>query len=125
MSIIDKGIDKLIGLEHVNVSYEQLGGMVQEHFIKGAEDKFLKTVQRTAKGGSFSGGIRTLDTGDNRFRLTVNPGAGSFMVWILGKSVSVVDRVEKKDYTIPGRDWKKFYKLVTRLVEDEKMSRGK
>ena len=38
MSIIDKGIDKLIGLEHVNVSYEQLGGMVQEHFIKGAED---------------------------------------------------------------------------------------
>lgn len=123
MGIFDKATDKLIGLKYERIPYEQMVSMVRENFIKGADDDFLKEIKKTAKGGMFQYGIRSLDSKNERFRIIVNPLMGSFMIWIMGKDVSLIDKQEGKDYMIRSRQWKKFYKFVLRTIEDEKLNR--
>lgn len=125
MGLFDKTTDKLMGLKYENIEYERMLSMVQEYFIKDADDNFLKKVKRTSKGGFLRGWITKLDSSDNRFRLVVDPKMGSFMIWIMGKDVSLVDKEEKKDYMISSRKWKKFYTGVLKLIEEEKTNRNK
>lgn len=123
MSIFSKLSGNIAGLENEVIPYEQMVGMVRENFIKGADDDFLKKVKKTAKGDTFTDGMRLLDSKDERFRLIVQPVFRSFMVWIMGKDVSFVDRQEGKHYMIRSRQWKKFYKFVLRVIEEEKLNR--
>ena len=116
--------EKVTGLETVAISWEQMVELVRVHYIAGADDAFLKQVKKTAKSVTFQHyTINTLDTASGRYRLTVYPIIGSFMILLLGKSVSLTDREEKKDYKIPGRKWKKFYKGVVAAIEAEKAGR--
>lgn len=125
MGLFDKATDKLLGLKYENIEYEQMLRMVQEYFIKDADDNFLKKVKSTSKGGFLRGWITKLDSSDNRFRLVVDPKMGSFMIWIMGKDVSLVDKEEKKDYMISSRKWKKFYTGILKLIEEERTNRIK
>ena len=57
MSLLDKASDlilkKVTKKETIRISYEQLTKLVKDEFIKGANDEFLKKVQKTAKGGGW------------------------------------------------------------------------
>lgn len=57
MSLLDKASDlilkKVTKKETIRISYEQLTKLVKDEFIKGANDEFLKKVQKNAKGGGW------------------------------------------------------------------------
>lgn len=99
--------------ETLKVSAEELAKMVEREFIANADQKFLKKVLKTAKGGiRFA---KTLKTEDKKFTLFV--GSALFYVIPL-KTVSVFSEEENKLYVLEkDKYWKAFYTAVKSAVD--------
>ena len=98
--------------------------MVNDEFIKGADDEFLQKVQKTAKGGGWFT-KRELRSASGRYRLYVGAWNTGY---ILGrrKMTYIFDNIENKFYQLDSDwRWKKFYKRVSADVQMEKINRGR
>lgn len=119
--ISDAAVKKITKKETVRVSCKALAEIVRDEFIKGADDDFLKKVQKTAKGGGFFT-RRNLNSNDGRYRLFV----GGIQRMGFGKQTYVVDNVANKFYELEkDRYWKKFYKTVADDIKMEKINRDR
>lgn len=116
-----KGISKK---ETIRIPYDKLADMVNDEFIKGADDEFLQKVQKTAKGGGWFT-KRELISASGRYRLYVGAWNTGY---ILGrrKMTYIFDNTENKFYQLDSDwHWKKFYKRVSADVQMEKINRGR
>lgn len=116
-----KGISKK---ETIRIPYDKLADMVNDEFIKDADDEFLQKVQKTAKGGGWFT-KRKLISASGRYRLYVGAWNTGY---ILGrrKMTYIFDNIENKFYQLDSDwHWKKFYKRVSADVQMEKINRGR
>ena len=128
MSLLDKANDsilkKVAKKETIHISYEQLTELVKDEFIKGANDEFLKKVQKTAKGG---GWVTKKDLNSASGRYTLHVGSWN-TGYIFGrrKQTYIIDNVENKFYQLDkDGKWKKFYKAVCGAIQMEKINRSR
>lgn len=123
-NVTDSLVKKIAKAETIRITYQQLAEIVRDEFIKGADDEFLKKVQKTAKGGGWIT-KKNLDSASGRYTLHVgcwNTG------YILGrrKQTYIFDNTENKFYHLnKDGQWKKFYKAVNSEVQMEKINRAR
>lgn len=122
-NLVDKALDKAMKTETINLPFEQLAQIVKDEFMPGADDEFLKKLEKTAKGSLFR--AKCLDTASGRYQLYVGVLRGGFN--LSGRrNVWIMDREVKKFYQLdkPSK-WKKFYKLVRTDVRMERVNRNR
>ncbi len=69
-NVTDSLVKKIAKAETIRITYQQLAEIVRDEFIKGADDEFLKKVQKTAKGGGWIT-KKNLDSASGRYTLHV------------------------------------------------------
>lgn len=129
MGLLDKASDSLLKKaakkETIRISYEQLAEMVTEKFIKNSDDKLLKKVLKTAKGGYFSYTGKYLTSIDKKY--TFHVGTRQHNILFLfggGMEAYIINNEENKFYQLDkDRNWKKFYKSIISAVNAEKLNR--
>ena len=121
-NVTDSLVKKIAKSETIRITYQQLAEIVRDEFIKGADDEFLKKVQKTAKGGGWIT-KKDLNSASGRYSLHVDNWDTGY---ILGrrKQTYIFDNVENKFYQLnKNRHWKKFYKAVNSEIQMEKINR--
>lgn len=119
--LADKIVKKVTGAETIRFSTDAMCELVKEHFIQGADDVFLESVRKTAKGNFFTRAI--LVSKNNRYELRVeNTRIG--MLCRIEKSVYVLDHEKNVFYQLDkDKNWKKFYAKTDNLIKLEKINR--
>lgn len=120
--VSDSVVQKITKKETIRIPYEQLSEIVNDEFIKGADDDFLKQVRTTAKGG---GMITQKNLTSKSERYTLYVGSWNYN-WLFGrrKQTYIFDNSENKFYQLnKDRHWKKFYKAVDAAIQAEKINR--
>lgn len=100
----------------IKVSCEEIANMVIEHMVVGADEKFLKKLAKTAKGGGKFG--QSLATKDKTYGLYVGSPLFFFMK---PRDVLFTDETDNKAaYELNDKkEWPKFYELVTAAIQKE------
>lgn len=102
--------------ERRKVSAEELAQIVEREFVANADEKFLKKVLKTAKGGIRHS--KTLKSADKRFVLIVG---FPFFFFLPHKDVTLIDEADNVIYALEKeRYWKAFYTAVKAAVEAKK-----
>lgn len=131
MGLLDKASDSLLKKvakkETIRVPYEQLAEIVNEKFIKGSDDAFLKEVLKTAKGGYFSYMGKYLTSVDKTYTFHVGTRQNNILfLFGGGMEAYVLNNEEKKFYRLDkDRNWKKLYKAVDTAIQTEKTNRSR
>lgn len=119
--LADKIVKKVTGAETIRFSTDAMCELVKEHFIQGADDAFLESVRKTAKGNLFK--IANLFSKNNRYELRVQ----NIQIGILcktQKSVYVLDHEKNTFYQLDkDKNWKKFYTTIDNMIKLEKINR--
>ena len=128
MGFINKIGDSIIKgatqAETLRLPYAELANIVDQEFIRGADDAFLKKVKKTAKGGGLFFN-REMKSKNERFDFHVGTRPYG-LAWLPSKPVWVFDREENKFYQLDKNlKWKKFYKAVLETIKTEKENRNK
>ncbi|MBQ9805340.1 MAG: hypothetical protein IJW49_02365 [Clostridia bacterium] len=100
------------------ISCDEMVKKVTEAFIIGADEKFLKKIEKTAKGGGVTNDFGTaLSSKDNKYALAV---LAPFFFFMKSKEVLFQEKDTKVEYTMPKKEWPKFYQAIKDAVAKEK-----
>lgn len=103
------------------VSYDEIVKVVAQKFISGADEDFLRKVEKTAKGAR--GSFKNLKTPDKKILLSVSPGP-TFLFWLKHHDVAVKNQETKEVFEMSSaKDWPKFYEGVKDEIEKERKNR--
>ncbi len=120
--LADKIVKKVSGAETIRFATEALCELVKEHFIQGADDAFLESVRKTAKGGGLLRNTR-LFSKDNRYELFVS-NIHRGMIFGIRKTVYILDHEKNVFYELDKeKNWKQFYTVVDGMIKLEKINR--
>lgn len=121
----DLAVQKISKKETIRLSYDKLSEIVNEKFIKGADDDFLKKICKTAKGGYCSYIGKDLTSIDKNYLFHVGTRQNNILFLVGGgMEAYVLDNEERKFYQLDkNRNWKKFYKSIIYAVNSEKLNR--
>jgi len=101
----------------VKISCDEMIQKVVDTFIVGADQKFLKKVEKAAKGGGFMNDIgNALSTKDKKYSFIVFAPLFFFMK---SKSVFFLDKENNVEYEMPKKEWPKFYQAIKDAVAKE------
>ncbi|MBE6586512.1 MAG: hypothetical protein E7645_08380 [Ruminococcaceae bacterium] len=103
--------------ETKKVSCEEMVAIVAREFIKGADEKFLRKIEKTAKGGS---NPKSLYSKNEEFFLIV-----SDKTFFFGSSRDVMIVVENSSVTYQlasAKEWRNFYEGIKQEIAKERQS---
>ncbi len=113
-------------MEKIKIPYEQLVKIVTDEFIAGADDAYLPSVQKTARGCRFLGIIfkKSLVSATGKYRLNVSGGLWFMFkirkrVWVENLETNQIYKLNKCGH------WKKFYKAVETACKMERINRSR
>ena len=103
----------------IKISYKEMADKVISTFVVGADDAFLKKVEKAAKGGGIFNDIgNALTTPDKKYAFFVG---APFFFFMKSKDVCFIEKETKQAYDMkPNSDWKKFYDLVLAAIAEER-----
>lgn len=90
---------------------------VVDTFVVGSDQKFLKKVEKTAKGGGILNDIgKALSTADKKYAFAV---LAPFFFFMKSKEVLFIDTVNNIEYTMPKKEWPQFYQAIKNAISSE------
>lgn len=102
----DKAVEGVFDAKTIRVKYDELAKIVTDKFIAGADDSFLKTVAKTAKGGIVIS--KEMKSKNERYDLHVGVRPNG-LIWLNSKPAWVFDNEEQTFYQLDHNiKWKKI-----------------
>ena len=121
----DGFVERLTNSETIRLSYEEMSKLVNDYYIAGADDEYLKKVNVISKGGKIK--FRELMSENNRYKYKVSSYPWNVLeAFLKRKSVWIYDNDTDRYYQLDkDTHWKKFYKEIEMLIKFEKINRKK
>ena len=101
----------------LQLTCDEMVQKIVDNFIVGADPKFLKKVEKAAKGGGMANDFGTaLATKDKKYGFIVE---APFFFFMKSKKVTFIDNELNEAYTMPKNEWPKFYQAIKDAVAAE------
>ena len=101
----------------VQLTCDEMIKKVVDTFVVGSDEKFLKKVEKTAKGGGLMNEVgKALATKDDKYAFMV---AAPLFFFMKSKEVLFREKETDVEYTMPKKEWPKFYQAIKDAVAAE------